>query len=144
MLIKSTFIFGLRKMTHLPHPFLRKLKCFINFISLRSPQQSCGLGEGQGGSDFCRWSVKCHDDKVPSPGSPTVGRSPLSHSPGFSTLEVAHGSHESQTGVDSQLSWLAGSRNPNPGKPEYLCLKSMEGKSGFSPTHAHSRYLLNE
>ena len=23
-------------MTYLPHPFLRKLKCFINFISLRS------------------------------------------------------------------------------------------------------------
>ena len=88
-------------MTYLPHPFLRKLKCFINFISLRSPQQSCGLGEGQGGSDFCRGSVKCHDDKVPSPGSSTVGKSPLSHSPGFSTLEMAQGSHESQTGVDS-------------------------------------------
>lgn len=36
-------------------------------------------------------------------GSSMLGKSPSSHSAGFSTLEMVQGSHDSQTGDDSQL-----------------------------------------
>lgn len=74
MLIKSTFIFRVIKMTYLPHPFLRKLKCSISFVPLRSSQCLRGMGEGQGGSTLWRWSIRHHHDEVLSPGASIVGR----------------------------------------------------------------------
>ena len=77
------------------------------------------------GSAFCRWSVKYHDDKVLSLGSPMVGKSPLPHSSDISTLGDGLGQPKVSDWGASQLSQVTEARNPNPEKCECLCVKSI-------------------
>lgn len=97
MLINSTFRFGLIKMTYLPRPCLRKLKCFIIFISLRSHGSAVAWAKVKEALPFAEWSVKCRDDGVLSVGLPTVGKSPPFHSLDFFIPERVQSSHSSQT-----------------------------------------------
>lgn len=97
MLIKSTFRFGLIKMTYLLRPCLRKLKCFIIFISLRSHGRAGAWAKVKEALPFAGWSVKCRDDEELSVGSPTVGKSPPFHAPDFFTPERVQNSPSSQT-----------------------------------------------
>lgn len=86
MLIKSTFRFGLIKMTYLPRPCLRKLKCFIIFISLRTHGCAVAWAKVKEALPFAERSIKCQDDEVLSVGIPTVGKSPPFYAPDFSLL----------------------------------------------------------
>lgn len=97
MLIKSTFRFGLIKMTYLPRPCLRKLKCFIIFISLRSHGRAVAWAKVKEALPFVGWSAECRDDEELSVASPTVGKSPPFHGPDFFTLERVQSSHSSPT-----------------------------------------------
>jgi hypothetical protein len=96
MLIKSTFRFGLIKMTYLPRPCLRKLKCFIIFISLRSHGSSVAWAKVKEALPFAERRIKCQDDGVLLVGLPTVGKSPPSCAPDVFTLEMIQDSHSSQ------------------------------------------------
>lgn len=74
MLIKSTFRFGLIKMTYLPRPCLRKLEYFIIFISLRSHGSAVAWAKVKEALPLADWSIKCQGDEVLSGGLPTLGR----------------------------------------------------------------------
>lgn len=143
MLIKDTFIFRLIKMTYVPHHFLRKLKCSISFVPLRSSQQRCGMGEGQRGSALWRWSIRRHDDEVLSPRASTVGRA-LWLFPKVSLLWRWFRTGTSQIGDNSQMLGPDLLRlEIHTRKISMPVCENMEGKFGFTPTHSLSRHLWN-
>lgn len=83
-------------MTYLPRPCLRKLKCFIIFISLRPHSSAVAWAKVKEALPFAEWRIKCQDDEVLSAGLPTVGKSLTFCAPDVFTLETTQGSHGAQ------------------------------------------------